>query len=244
VISISYGWGADDNTQFTSAGEFNQIDQLFQDAAHLGITVLVSSGDSGAMVESNTQAEASFPATDPWVVACGGTTIGNIKGGTFTEFVWNDKFGQNSGATGGGVSAFFPVPSYQSGFNIPKRINTGTVGRGMPDIAGNASPNSGYAEFVQGTSVGPTGGTSAVAPLYAGLMACINSTLKTPAGFINPLLYSLASTGFKDTLGAPGPADNTFDGVKGYPAEVGWDACTGLGSLNGTVLLKALQAGK
>jgi kumamolisin len=83
-----------------------------------------------------------------------------------------------------------------------------------------------------------------VAPLYAGLMAVINANLGSTAGFINPLLYSLASSAFKDTLGAPGPADNSFQGVTGYPAGPGWDACTGLGSLNGTALLKALQAAK
>jgi kumamolisin len=245
VITISYGWGPDDDTQFTTPAEYSQMDQLFQDAAHLDITVLVSSGDSGAMILSTTQAQASFPATDPWVIACGGTTIGDISGTTFEEVVWNDTFGQNSGATGGGISVLFPtLPAYQNGFSIPTRVKTGTVGRGIPDIAGDASPNSGYAEFVGGTSVGPTGGTSAVAPLYAGLMAVINANLGSTAGFINPLLYSLASSAFKDTLGAPGPADNSFQGVTGYPVGPGWDACTGLGSLNGTALLKALQAAK
>ena len=102
----------------------------------------------------------SYPATDPWVLACGGTTIGSINGSSFTESVWNDTFGGNSGATGGGISVRFGVPSYQNGFPIPKRIKTGTVGRGIPDIAGNASPNSGYPEFVGGSSVGPTRGTS------------------------------------------------------------------------------------
>jgi kumamolisin len=244
VISISYGWGPDDDTQFTTVSEYDQIDQLFQDAAHLDITVLVSSGDSGAMIESKKQAQASFPATDPWVIACGGTTIGGIKGSTFVEYVWNDKFGGNSGATGGGISVRFPVPAYQSGSHIPTRIHTGTAGRGIPDIAGNASPNSGYAEFIGGSSVGPTGGTSAVAPLYAGLMALINQSLGSPAGFINPLLYSLAGSAFRDTLGAPGPLNNSFDGVTGYPANAGWDACTGLGSLIGTALLKALESAK
>jgi len=179
------------------------------------------------------------------VIACGGTTIGGIKGSTFVEFVWNDKFGGNSGATGGGISVRFPkVPTYQAGAGIPPRINTGTVGRGIPDIAGNASPNSGYPEFLAGSSVGPTGGTSAVAPLYAGLMAVINATLGSPAGFINSLLYSLAGSAFQVITGAPGPVNNSFGGVTGYPANAGWDACTGLGSLNGTALLKALQSAK
>lgn len=246
VISISYGWGADDDPQFNNdSSDFDQIDQLFQDASNLFITVLVSSGDKGAFVESSTQAQASYPATNPFVIACGGTTIGGIAGATFVEFLWNDTFGQNSGATGGGISVRFPkVPTYQAGAGIPPRINTGTVGRGIPDIAGNASPNSGYPEFLAGSSVGPTGGTSAVAPLYAGLMAVINATLGSPAGFINSLLYSLAGSAFQVITGAPGPVNNSFGGVTGYPANAGWDACTGLGSLNGTALLKALQSAK
>ena len=246
VISISYGWGADDDSQFTSdSSDFDQIDQLFQDAAHLNITVLVSSGDSGAMIESRTQAQASYPATNPWVIACGGTTIGGIAGSTFVEYLWNDTFGQNSGATGGGISVrFSTVPAYQAGVGIPTRIKTGAVGRGIPDIAGNASPNSGYPEILGGSSVGPTGGTSAVAPLYAGLMALINASLGSPAGFVNTELYALAGSAFQVITGAPGPVNNSFGGVTGYPAAAGWDACTGLGSLNGTALLKALQSPK
>jgi len=243
VISISYGWGPDDNNDGATARELAQINQLFQDAANLRITVLVSSGDSGALIESSTQAQASYPASDPWVLACGGTTIGSINGSGFVEYVWNDTFGGNSGATGGGISARFGLPSYQVGFPVPKRNNTGTVGRGVPDVGGNASPNSGYAEFVGGNSVGPTGGTSAVAPLYAGLIARINATLGSPVGFINPQLYSLATTAFRDVTSHPGATDNSFGGVTGYPATPGWNACTGLGSIIGTKLLQALKNG-
>ncbi len=164
VISISYGWGPDDAGDGATKREIAEMNQLFQDAANQKITVLVSSGDSGAMIESRTQAQASYPASDPLVLACGGTTIGSINGSNFLEYVWNDTFGGNSGATGGGVSVRFGLPSYQDGFPVPKRNNTGTVGCGVPDVAGNASPNSGYPEFIDGASDGPTGGTSAVAP--------------------------------------------------------------------------------
>ncbi len=243
VISISYSWGPDDDNDGATASEITQMNQLFQDAANLKITVLASSGDSGAMIESNTQAQASYPATDPWVLACGGTTIGSINGADFQEFVWNDTFGGNSGATGGGISVRFGVPSYQNGFPVPARTNTGTAGRGIPDVAGDASPNSGYPEFIGGSSVGPTGGTSAVAPLYAGLIARINATLGSPVGFINPLLYSQAKTVCRDVVSEPGATDNSFNGVTGYPATPGWNACTGLGSIIGTKLLQALQNG-
>jgi kumamolisin len=243
VISISYRWGPDDENDGATDSEITQMNQLFQDAANLKITVLVSSGDSGAMIESSTQAQASYPATDPWVLACGGTTIGSISATEFEEYVWNDTFGGNSGATGGGISVRFGVPSYQNGFPVPTRNNTGTAGRGVPDVAGNASPNSGYPEFIGGTSSGPTGGTSAVAPLYAGLIAWLNATLGSPVGFINPMLYSLATTAFRDVVSERGATDNSFNGVTGYPATPGWNACTGLGSIIGTQLLQALQNG-
>jgi len=243
VLSISYGWGPDDeNAQSFSDQEFTALDQLFQDAAHLNVTVLVSSGDSGAFLETRKQAQASYPASEPWVTACGGTTIGNVNGATFTEYVWNDSWQGGSGATGGGVSARFPVPSYQTNADVPKRVGTGTVGRGIPDIAGNASVNSGYPIYLDGESPGPTGGTSAVAPLYAGFIAVVNANLGYSVGFINPTLYSLASSAFHDVSGPPGPANNSFNGTTGYPATAGWNACTGLGSVKGTVLEAGLKA--
>jgi kumamolisin len=244
ILSISYGWGPDDQSADSfSALEFTTLDQLFQDAANLSITVLVSSGDSGAFIASTTQAQTSYPATEPWVLACGGTTVGNINGTTFDEFVWNDTGAAGPGASGGGVSAQFPVPDYQASVSVPKRNGTGTVGRGIPDIAGNASENSGYEQFINGSSQ-PVGGTSAVAPLYAGLIALINANLGFSVGFLNPILYGLNSSVFRDVVGAPGPANNSLQGVTGYPAGVGWDACTGFGSVKGVALQNALQAAR
>lgn len=243
VISISYGWSPDETTQYISKGEYTQISQLFQDAAHLGITTLISSGDSG-VVFGGSIAEASYPATDPWVLACGGTTIGNVNGASFIEYVWNDSWGSGkqklAGATGGGVSGRFSVPTYQNGFPIPKSLVGKKAGRGIPDVAGNASPVSGYPQSAGGQLEG-SGGTSAVAPLYAGLIALINANLGTPVGFINPQLYALASTAFHEISGPPGPKNNSFNGVTGYPASKVWNACTGLGSINGTALQNGLK---
>ncbi len=245
IVSISYGWGADDaDADSFSDSEYTQLGKLFQDAANLSITVLVSSGDSGAVIESNTQAQTSYPATEPWVLACGGTTVGNVNGSSFDEYVWNDTGKAGPGATGGGISArFTTVPDYQTSVALPKRSGTGTTGRGIPDIAGNASENSGYEQFINGES-GPVGGTSAVAPLYAGLIARLNKNLGVSVGFINPVLYGAASTVFRDVVGAPGPKNNSFSGVTGYPAGKGWDACTGLGSVNGVALQNALQSAR
>jgi kumamolisin len=241
IISISYGWGPDDTaTPSFSASVYAQFTSLFEDAATNKISVFVSSGDSGASVESKTQAQVSYPSSDVWVTACGGTSIGNINTNNPDEWVWND-----SGATGGGVSARFPVPAYQSAVKtLPVRNVTKTAGRGVPDISGNASPYSGYEQVLNGKKPVPIGGTSAVAPLYAGLMARINSNLGSPAGFLNTTLYSLPASTFHDILGAPGPANNTYNGVTGYPAGPGWDACTGLGRLDGQAFQAALAAAK
>ncbi len=244
IISISYGWGPDDPGVATGFSEqdYTQIGKLFQDAANLKITVLVSSGDSGCVIASPTQAQTSYPASELWVTACGGTTIGNIDGLSFDEVVWNDLGGGNPGATGGGVSARFPVPPYQRGLKLPKRNRTNKAGRGVPDIAGNASANSGYVQFINGRR-GPVGGTSAVAPLYAGLIARINANLGHPVGFLNPTIYSLANTAFRDIIAGPsGPPDNSFGRATGYPARSGWDACTGLGSVKGKALEDGLRA--
>jgi len=242
ILSISYGWGPDDpSAKSFSDQEYKEMGELFQDAANLSITVLVSSGDSGAFVESKTVAQTSYPATEPWVTACGGTTIGDVSGASFDEYAWNDTGAGGPGASGGGISARFPVPVYQQGIKMPKRKSTKKAGRGVPDIAGNASENSGYVQFINGQSQ-PVGGTSAVAPLYAGLIAIINANLGHSVGFINPTLYSAPMGSVsRDIVSPPGPANNSFGRVIGYPVTVGWDACTGFGSVNGTTLQAALQ---
>jgi kumamolisin len=243
IVSISYGWGPDDlGTPSFSDSEYAQITKLFEDASTNKITVLVSSGDSGAQIESKSQAQASYPASDIWVTACGGTTIGNVNGSSFDEWVWNDVGAAGHGATGGGVSARFPVPPYQA--SIPagalQHVGSGKPGRGLPDIAGNASENSGYLQVIGGSQPQSVGGTSAVAPLYAGLIARINANLGSPVGYLNTTLYSLPAATFRDIGGAPGPANNSFGAVTGYPAGTGWDACTGLGSVHGQALQDAL----
>jgi kumamolisin len=246
VLSISYGWSPDEDTDSITADEYTQMSQLFQDAAHLGITVFVSSGDSGAEIASTTKAEASYPASDPWVTACGGTTIGDANAdlSKFTEYVWNDSWGsgndKQSGATGGGVSERFPLPSYQNGFPVPNSLDQKKTGRGLPDLSGPASPVCGYPQ-VQGGQQGDGGGTSAVAPLYAGLIAVINANLGASVGFLNPQLYAMADTVLREISAPPGPANNSFAKVKGYPATKVWNACTGLGSIDGTALQNGLK---
>ena len=148
-----------------------------------------------------------------------------------SEVVWNDP---NGGATGGGISDQFPVPDYQQNAGIPPSANSSkNVGRGVPDVAASADPNSGYAIRVDGEDA-VVGGTSAVAPLWAGLVALLNQSIGKPVGFLNPTLYGLApqSGVFRDIT----------EGNNGaYSAGPGWDACSGLGVAVGTKLLEALS---
>ena len=153
----------------------------------------------------------------------------DIVDGAISESVWNNDIG----ATGGGVSTLYPVPDWQSGAKVPASVNPGGgTGRGVPDVAGNADPDTGYLVGSPG-SLDPIGGTSAVAPLWAALIARLNQHLGTSLGFLNPLLYeSLGSNVFNDV------PKGTNGGYHARPN--GWDACTGLGTPRGTDLLKAL----
>jgi kumamolisin len=235
VLSISWGWPefqTIDGLAWTQAA-MDEVDATLQEALALGVTVLAASGDSGADCGiGDGKAHALFPASDPFITACGGTSIRNVSGSNFDEAVWN-----GFGATGGGVSDFFPLPAWQSSAGVPVSLNDGKVRRGLPDVAGNADPSSGYNLILGGASTGPIGGTSAVAPLYAGLLALVNAHLGAPAGYLNPALYGLAGPfDFRDvTIG------NNGYGTPGYNAGPGWDACTGLGSIHGADLQASLE---
>jgi kumamolisin len=225
VISISWG-GAE--SQWTSQAMI-AMDQVFQDAAALGVSVCSASGDSGSGDGVNDQlAHVDFPASSPFALACGGTRLTAAGKTIALEIVWNELTG---GATGGGVSDQFGKPAYQAHANVPPSMNPGNrVGRGVPDIAGDADPQTGYIVRVDGHE-GTIGGTSAVAPLWAALIAILNQKLPKPVGFMNPLLYAVANAGMHDiTSGNNGQ----------YQAGAGWDACTGWGSPNGARLLQLL----
>jgi kumamolisin len=222
-----------------------QLSDTFQDAVIQKVTICIASGDTGSNSKVNDgKAHVQFPGSSPWVLAVGGTTVGNINGATFDEYVWNDPAPGDPtfwGTTGGGVSDFFNLPSYQNGAKVPASINNGRVGRGVPDVSANASLNAGYSGIFIGGAAQIGNGTSASAPLWAALIAVINAALGHNVGFVNPYLYSLGSEAFRDIVPRTGPADNSNGGVAGYPAGPGWDACTGWGSPNGTALLIGLR---
>jgi kumamolisin len=225
----------------------NAVYLALQDAAIYDITFCVCSGDFGVNMSAyygvlDGRQHVTYPASDPWALGCGGTTVGNIVGTAFEEYVWNDpNFPYLWGTTGGGVSDYFMfLPSYQIGVGVPRSLVDNHVGRGVPDVAANASYNSGISGiFLNGYPI-IGNGTSASTPLWAGLIAVINAALGYDIGFANPILYSLGSSVFRDIDPPPGPLDNGNGGVKGYPAGVGWDACTGWGSPNGLRLLAGL----
>ena len=237
VISIS--WGGPESAWTPQA--LQAYDTAFQEAALLGVTVCCAAGDDGSSDRVNDgHAHVDFPASSPHVLACGGTRLEAANNTITKEVVWNE--GAARGATGGGVSDFSPVPSYQNGVNIPLSVNPDHhKGRGVPDIAADADPATGYIVRVDGQTF-VIGGTSAVAPLWAGLTALVNQQLGHSAGFLNPVLYSsqIASAGsFHDIV--TGNNDTTGT-IGGYPAGKGWDACTGLGSPDGARLMAALTA--
>jgi kumamolisin len=230
VISIS--WGSAEVNWTTQAKV--SFDQALQTAAALGVTVCCASGDNGSGDgEADGKAHVDFPASSPFALGCGGTKL--VASGTVvtSESVWNEN--PASSATGGGVSDFFPVPAYQTTTGIPASANPGGhKGRGVPDVAGDADPATGYLVRVDGQEF-VIGGTSAVAPLWAGLIALMNQKLGRPVGFLNPLLYgSLLGTGsFRDIASGNNGA---------YSSKTGWDACTGWGTPIGAKLLHALGA--
>jgi len=227
ILSIS--WGGPENAWTRQARDV--LNSAFQDAAAMGVTVLASSGDSGARDgSSNGPLTVDFPASSPYVVGCGGTKLTLSNGAIADEQVWNE-LSQNEGATGGGVSEVFALPAFQSSVRVPAAPN-GFHGRGVPDVAGDADPATGFNVLVDGKST-VIGGTSAVAPLWAGLIARMNQSLGKPVGYVNPLLYSAnAAETFHDiTSGNNG----------GYAAGPGWDPCTGLGTPDGSALLAALK---
>jgi kumamolisin len=228
VVSISWGQSED---QWTAQAR-TALDQAFADAAALGVTVCVAAGDNGsADGQTDGAAHVDFPASSPYALACGGTSLRlNTDGTAQSEEVWND--GPGSGATGGGVSDVYPVPTWQTVCGVPNRAGATTRGRGVPDVSADADPATGYHIFVDGKPV-VVGGTSAVAPLWAALVCRLAQALGRTLGMLQPVIYAQAQPG----RATPGFRDVTVGNNGAYQATSGWNPCTGLGVPNGTELL-------
>jgi len=236
VISISWGQSED---SWTAQGR-TAMDAAMADAAALGITVCAASGDNGSGdAVDDGQPHVDFPASSPHALACGGTKLlaDPTTGVISSEVVWNET-AANEGAGGGGVSDEFALPSWQADAGVPARAgsDSGSGGRGVPDVAGNADPATGY-QIYSGGQARVVGGTSAVAPLWAALISRLAEATGQRFGLIQTLLYAgvtpgTAMPGFRDIISGDNGA---------YEAGPGWDACSGLGSPDGTALLSRLQ---
>ncbi len=188
VISIS--WGGPEASWTAQA--MQAMDQAFQSAAALGITVCCAAGDNGSGDGVNDQhAHVDFPASSPYALGCGGTRLTGTGGKVTGETVWNNA-ATNGGATGGGISDQFGLPTWQASVNVPPSVNNQHVGRGVPDVAGDADPQTGYQVYFDGQSV-PIGGTSAVAPLWAGLIALLNSEARESGRLLKSVSLSKLS---------------------------------------------------
>jgi len=235
VLSLS--WGEPEPS--ISPGYAALIDAVLKNLANVGVTVCVSSGDFGAHNGSpEAKPSVNFPASSPYALGCGGTTLKASGSKIETEVVWNSVFAGMQGATGGGVSRIFERPNWQHHCEVPHPPSK-NGGRGVPDVAGVADPHTGCRISVGGVD-SVSAGTSAVAPLWAALVARLNHAIGGPSGYLNSLLYQLAKR----------PGENEFfrpitKGDNGaYHAGPGWNACTGLGSPLGDRLLQALDGTK
>jgi len=233
--AISISWGQSEDTWTAQAR--TALDQAFVDAVALGATVTVAAGDDGSTDRvPGGGAHVDFPASSPHALACGGTQLhaDPTTDSVTSETVWNNGVGR--GATGGGVSDAFPLPSWQADAGVPSRAAGG--GRGVPDVAANADPQTGYRVRVDGTDL-VIGGTSAVAPLWAALVTRIAQAAGKPLGLLQPALYGTVPPGAV----APGFRDVTQGNNGAFAAGPGWDACTGLGVPIGTALLPVFGSG-
>ena len=247
-IAISISWGQSEDS-WTAQGRA-AMDAVMSDAAALGITVCVASGDNGSGdAVKDGQVHVDYPASSPHALACGGTKLlADPSTGTISsEVVWNET-ASNEGAGGGGVSDQFPLPSWQASAGVPAQAggssggsggssgSSGSSGRGVPDVAGNADPTTGY-QIYSGGQAQVVGGTSAVAPLWAALVSRLAEATGQRFGLIQPALYAGVTPG----ADVAGFRDITSGNNGAYPAGPGWDACSGLGSPDGIALLTRLK---
>jgi kumamolisin len=242
VLSVSYGY-AEGEYRWT-AQAMSEVNDAFKEAAARGIPVSVAAGDDGSDDQiGDGMAHVHFPASSPYVLGVGGTALRKIGRKTDEEVVWfegNGLIKDHGGSTGGGVSAVFGRPAWQRDIAIRSVNPHAPAGRCVPDVAANAARGTGYFMIAHGQQH-VVGGTSASAPLWAGLLARLKSAGK-PVGYVTPLFY-------KRRNGKPlGPfacnditqGDNVTCAAGGYQAGKGYDAVTGWGTPNGRRLMHYL----
>ncbi len=235
VISCSYGNPEDEPKGAWTEQAVKLVNGAFEQAAAQGITICCASGDEGSADEPDTKTpHVDFPASSPWVLGCGGIRLeaDSATGTISSEKVWND-LAKKEGATGGGVSRLFALPEWQAAADVPANADkSGKTGRGVPDVASLADPETPMWVLSPNGQLGGVGGTSASAPLWSALITLLNQLTGTPLGFCNPQLYAHLKDGLVDIVSGNNGS---------YKAGPGWDACTGWGRPNGTQLLQALK---
>ncbi len=248
-VALSVSWGAPEDSPDWSSSARTQINDRMQAVAMLGVNVCVSSGDDGSGDElTDGRAHVDFPSSSPFSLSVGGTMLVGGTGNPTEEIWWEapgERTSKGGGSSGGGVSVSFNRPAWQN-VKVQSLNQPSIDGRVVPDVAALAGPPL-YDLIFMGKDF-PNGGTSASTPLWASLIACINSNLKAnlQQRFLTPLLYGNAQNG--KPRGATGCTDITIGqnashpepGV-GYQAGPGFDAVSGWGVPNGTALLQVLQ---
>jgi kumamolisin len=230
VLSVS--WSVPEHS--LSHSEVQAIEGVLHEAAHLGITVCASSGDAGALNGSaDGTPSVNYPASSPHCLACGGTSGKIDPAGISQEVVWNATHYGIKGASGGGISEHFHMPAWQKDANVPAGPE-GRSGRGVPDVAGLADPRYGCELLIAGRPFA-SAGTSAVAPMWAALIARMNQALGHRCGHLHPHIYRLG----KERRPALRPVIKGDNGL--YRAGKGWNACTGYGTPRGDELLAHLK---
>jgi kumamolisin len=227
---VSSSWGSTEDTSSFGQSE----NTVFQQMSAQGQSIYAAAGDSGAD-DNGSSLSVGDPASQPYVVGVGGTTLTTSSNGAYTsETTWTDG--------GGGISSVWTIPSWQVGVASTSSKGSSTM-RNVPDVSLNADPNTGYAIYLSGSWT-EFGGTSCAAPLWAAFTALVNeqrvSNGMTDLGFPNPSLYAVGkgsdyNSDFHDI------ANGSTNGY--YPAVTGFDDATGLGSFNGTNLFQDLTQG-
>ena len=265
---VSTSWGQCEHLEGSESASSENT--LFQEAAAQGMSIVSASGDDGSedCFPTPPTLQVDDPASQPFVTGVGGTslTTNPTTGARASETVWND--GTGTGASGGGVSSIWPMPSYQSGapgfLHVINGNSTGSTCPGagsgdcreVPDVSADGDPGTGYVIYWNGSGAAGqppltqegwqvVGGTSAAAPAWAALIALANASGRCggiPIGFANPALYDAAANAYSADFNDITSGNNDMTGLNGglYPAGAGYDMATGLGSPNGTALVQSL----
>ena len=233
VVSISASAGE----HFLTSKEAAAMNAALEQARDRHVTVVASSGDAGAIADDDPSAQVSMPASDPLVLGAGGTTLD----ATWATGTYHGEKAWNAGdeASGGGYSSLFPRPAYQDGLTRARAT------RGVPDVSADADPGTGMALAYSDGSLHSARGTSAAAPLWAGVIALADQQAGRHLGFVNPAIYAIAQgPGYHRAFHDVVTGDNSVQWhsgiITGYHAGPGWDPVTGWGSPDAQYLVPLL----